>query len=161
MDKEQLRLKLQECLRRFDAEQISRKSQKACRNLIATSQFQAASVIMMYLAIPYEADTTEAITQAWQLGKTVVVPKVSWKQKNMEAVKINSIETGFSTGASGLRNPRTGMPMPLEKIDLVVTPALAFDGKGNVLENKWTILMTAKRDISKLDLTINFSRKFL
>jgi len=51
----------------------------------------------------------------------------------MIPVRINSLETGFSTGASGLRNPVGGAPVPFEEIDLVVTPALGFDRKGNRL----------------------------
>jgi 5-formyltetrahydrofolate cyclo-ligase len=51
----------------------------------------------------------------------------------MIPVQINSLETGFETGASDLRNPVTGVPMPLEEIDLVVAPALGFDGQGNRL----------------------------
>ncbi|MHC4157027.1 MAG: 5-formyltetrahydrofolate cyclo-ligase, partial [Planctomycetota bacterium] len=47
--------------------------------------------------------------------------------------QINSLETGFSVEASGLRNPVTGVPMPLEEIDLVVAPALGYDGQGNRL----------------------------
>jgi 5-formyltetrahydrofolate cyclo-ligase len=88
---------------------------------------------MMYLSLPHEADTYEAILHAWQLGKVVAVPKVSWQQRHMIAVQINSLETGFSTSASGLRNPISGVPMPFEDIDLVVTPALGFDRKGNRL----------------------------
>jgi 5-formyltetrahydrofolate cyclo-ligase len=88
---------------------------------------------MMYLSLPHEADTSEAILHAWQLGKVVAVPKVFWQQRYMIAVQINSLETGFSTSASGLRNPIEGVPMPFEEIDLVVTPALGFDRKGNRL----------------------------
>jgi len=51
----------------------------------------------------------------------------------MIPVQINSLETGFSTGVAGLRNPITGVPMPIEEIDLVVAPALGFDRKGNRL----------------------------
>jgi 5-formyltetrahydrofolate cyclo-ligase len=80
-----------------------------------------------------EVDTSEAILHAWQLGKTVAVPKVSWQQRHMIAVQINSLETGFSTAASGLRSPIAGVPMPFEEIDLVVTPAVGFDRKGNRL----------------------------
>ncbi|HOV77784.1 MAG TPA: 5-formyltetrahydrofolate cyclo-ligase, partial [Sedimentisphaerales bacterium] len=71
--------------------------------------------------------------QAWQLGKTVAVPKISWQQRHMIAVQIQSLETGFSTGAWGLRNPTTGVPIPFGQIDLVVTPGLGYDRKGNRL----------------------------
>ncbi len=86
---------------------------------------------MLFLSLPHEIDTTSAILGAWQQQKTVTVPKVSWQQRHMIPVKITSLETGLSVTASGLRNPVTGIPMPLEEIDLVVTPGLAFDIKGN------------------------------
>jgi len=133
MNKAQLRRKLQNCLLAIPSEQRSEKSRKACRNLLSIPQFQSASTVMMYLSLPHEADTSEAILHAWQLGKVVAVPKISWQQRHMIAVQIHSLETGFSTSSSGLRNPIAGLPMPFEDIDLVVTPALGFDRKGNRL----------------------------
>ncbi len=133
MDKEQLRSKLQKCLLEMSAEQRSEKSRKACRNLVSTPQFQSASTVMMYLSLPHEVDTSEAILHAWQLGKIVAVPKISWQQRHMIPVQINSLETGFSTEVTGLRNPIRGVPTPLEEIDLVVAPLLGFDSKGNRL----------------------------
>jgi 5-formyltetrahydrofolate cyclo-ligase len=133
MDKAQLRRKLQNRLLAIPSEQRNEKSRKACRNLLSISQFQSASTIMMYLSLPHEADTSEAILHAWQLGKVVAVPKISWQQRHMMPVQIHSLETGFSTSSSGLRNPVAGLPMPFEEIDLVVTPALGFDRKGNRL----------------------------
>ena len=133
MDKERLRVRLQKNLLEMSEEERSQKSLKACKNLVSTPQFQRASTIMMYLSLPHEVDTTEAVLYSWQQGKTVVMPKVSWQQRHMIPVKINSLETGFTTGASGIRNPITGVPMPIEEIDLVVAPALGFDKEGNRL----------------------------
>ena len=133
MDKGQLRLRLQKCLLAIPSEQRAEKSKKICRNLISTPQFQSASAVMMYLSLPHEADTSEVILCAWQLGKEVCVPKISWQQRHMIPVRINSLETNFSTEVASLRNPITGVPMPLQEIDLVVTPALGFDRKGNRL----------------------------
>lgn len=133
MDKERLRVKLQKCLLEMSEEERSEKSQKACRNLVSTPQFQSASTVMMYLSLPHEVDTSEVVLYAWQLGKTVVVPKISWQQRHMIPVQISSLETGFSTEVAGLRNPVTGVPTPIEEIDLVVAPALGFDRKGNRL----------------------------
>ncbi len=126
-------MKLQKCLLEMSEEERSEKSQKACQNLVSTPQFQGASTVMMYLSLPHEVDTSEVVLYAWQLGKTVVVPKISWQQRHMIPVQISSLETGFSTEVAGLRNPVTGVPMPIEEIDLVVAPALGFDRKGNRL----------------------------
>jgi 5-formyltetrahydrofolate cyclo-ligase len=133
MDKECLRVKLQKSLLEMSEQERGEKSQKACKNLFSTPQFQRAATIMMYLSLPHEVDTSEAVLYSWQLGKTVVMPKISWQQRHMIPVKISSLEKGFSTAASGLRNPITGVPIPIEEIDLVVAPALGFDRKGNRL----------------------------
>ena len=133
MNKEQLRQGLMKRLLAIPSEQRCEKSKKACQNLISTPQFQGASAIMMYLSLPHEVDTSEAILCAWQLGKVVAVPKISWQQRHMIPVRINSLETGFSTEVAGLRNPITGVPIPFGEIDLVVTPGLGFDRKGNRL----------------------------
>jgi len=133
MEKENLRQSLQNRLLGISEQDRSDKSKKACRNLISTPQFKEAAVVMMYLSLPHEVDTSEAILSAWQLGKTVAVPKISWQQRHMIPVQINTLETGFSTEVAGLRNPISHMPVPFSQIDLVVTPALAFDRKGNRL----------------------------
>jgi len=88
---------------------------------------------MMFLSLPHEVDTSEAILTAWQLGKVVAVPKISWQQRHMIPVQIYSLEAGILTGTCGLRNPIAGTPVPFEEIDLVVTPALGFDRNGNRL----------------------------
>jgi len=133
MDKVELRGQLRSCLLAILPEQRKEKSRKACRNLISTEQFQSASTIMMYLSLPHEVDTSEAILHAWQLGKTIAVPKISWQQRHMIPVQISSLETGFDTVAGGLRNPVAGAPIPFGQIDLVVAPALGFDRLGNRL----------------------------
>ncbi|MEN6335629.1 MAG: 5-formyltetrahydrofolate cyclo-ligase, partial [Phycisphaerales bacterium] len=58
---------------------------------------------------------------------------ISWQQRHMIPVQINSLDTGFSTGTWGLRNPTTGVPIPFGQIDLVVAPGLGYDRKGNRL----------------------------
>lgn len=133
MEKVELRSQLRNRLVAMSPEQRKDKSRKACRNLIATEQFQDASVIMMFLSLPHEVDTSEAILQAWQHGKIVAVPKISWQQRHMIPVQINSLDTGFSTGTWGLRNPTTGVPIPFGQIDLVIAPGLGYDRKGNRL----------------------------
>ena len=133
MEKAQLRRQLMDCLLAISPEQRNEKSRKACHNLVSTSHFQEASTVMMFVSLPHEVDTSEAILHAWQLGKIVAAPKISWQQRHMIAVQINSLETGFSTSASGLQNPISGVPVPFGEIDLVVTPMLAIDGKGNRL----------------------------
>jgi len=135
MDKEQLRRMLQKQLLAIPAGQRLEKSKKACRKLISTPQFQNASVIMIYLSLRSEVDTSEAILSAWQLGKIVAAPKISWQQRHMIPVKISSLETGpdLVINGAGIRNPVMGSPVAFEEIDLVVAPGLGFDRNGDRL----------------------------
>lgn len=133
MDKAQLRRTLLNSLVAIPSEQRDERSRRACRNLVEIEPFQGASTIMMFLSLPHEVDTAEAILHAWQLGKVVAVPKISWEQRHMIPVQINSLETGLATGVSGIRNPVAGAPVPFGEIDLVVTPGLGFDREGNRL----------------------------
>ena len=133
MDKAHLRRTLLNSLLAIPSEQRDERSRRACRNLVSIEPFQEASTIMMFLSLPHEVDTAEAILHAWQLGKIVAVPKISWEQRHMIPVQINSLETGLATGVSGIRNPVAGVPVPFGEIDLVVTPGLGFDRKGNRL----------------------------
>lgn len=133
MDKQQLRYQMRIKLCRYSPQQRSDMSQNACRNLVETPEFKNANTIMAFLSLPHEVDTASFILYAWQHAKTIAVPKISWQQRHMIPVQINSLDTGIATEAGGLRNPVTGVPVPLEDIDLVVTPGLAFDKNGNRL----------------------------
>jgi 5-formyltetrahydrofolate cyclo-ligase len=133
MDKEKLRSDLRKRLLKITPAERAEKSWRACENLIETGEFQNACTVMMYMPLPHELDISEAILKAWQMGKIVAVPKISWEQRHMIPVEITSLETGFSTEVLGLRNPVNGRPVPFEDIDLVVTPALGYDRKGHRL----------------------------
>jgi 5-formyltetrahydrofolate cyclo-ligase len=74
-----------------DAERQA-KSQAACLALMSSPEFDAAQVIMLYLSMPHEVDTSAIALRCWQSGKTVVVPKVSWNQRRMLPMEIASLQ---------------------------------------------------------------------
>lgn len=133
MDKDQMRRELKARLALMRPEERIEKSRRICDLLIAAEPFQSASVVMLFLSLPHEVDTTPLILWAWQHGKSVVVPKVSWEQRHIIPVEITSLETGLTQDRMGLRNPVSGLPVPFEDIDLVVAPGLGFDRQGNRL----------------------------
>jgi len=133
MDKIEMRHNLRSRLFALPQSQRRAESKQASQNLIDTDEYKKASAIMIFLSLPHEIDTTAVILDAWQQGKTISVPKVSWEQRHMIPVEITSLETGFSEERGGFKNPTTGVPMPQEDIDLVITPGLAYDAKGNRL----------------------------
>ena len=133
MDKSELRKIVQTRLAEMTPEERAEKSRQICRHTADSEVFRTASVVMAFLSMPHEVDTTPLILHAWRQGKTIAVPKVFWEQKHMIPVEIQSLDSGLEKGHHGLRNPTGGVPVPLEEIDLVLTPGLAFDKRGNRL----------------------------
>jgi len=126
-----LRKQLREKLIALSVEQRHQKSLAACGLLIASPEFAQARVIMIYLSTPEEIDTAPLALKAWQQGKTVVAPKVSWDQRRMLPVEITSLQTGMTTTGPGVREPIAGQPIPIEFIDLVIVPGLGFSPTGH------------------------------
>ncbi len=113
----------------------SAKSNAASRLLTHMEEFKAARVIMLYMSMSQEVDTSAIALAAWQDAKTVLVPKVNWEQRHMMAMEIHSLESGLTTSERGpvIREPQYGEPWPVNQIDFIVVPGLAFDRKGNRL----------------------------
>lgn len=133
MKKNALRNEIKQRLVQMSKDDIIAHSRQICEQIIDSDVFRKASVVMMYLPLPYEVDTTLLILTAWQQGKTVAVPKISWEQRHMIPVEVTSLETGLKTESMGLRTPTNGVPVPFDEIDLVITPGLGFDVNGNRL----------------------------
>ncbi len=112
------------------------KSMAACKRLLEQPEFAAAQTIMIYLPLPREVDVSPVALRGWQEQKTICAPRLSWEQRHMLPVEIRSLDTGLVAdvrGLSGLREPAEGEPIPIEMVDLVLVPALAYDRKGNRL----------------------------
>src|SRR5688500_3364758 len=106
------------------------KSVAACGHVAGSREFAAARVVMLYLSMQNEIDTATLALRAWQEGKTVVVPKVSWDQRRMLPMEIHSLTTGMTSTGPGIREPIAGNPWPLDLVDLVIVPGLGFTNTG-------------------------------
>lgn len=126
-----LRKMLRERLAAMSETDRHAKSIAACSLITASPEFQNARCIMLFLSMPEEIDTAPIALKAWQAGKTVVVPKVSWDQKRMLPVEISSLSDAAMTHTGPVREPIAGTPMPVGFIDLVVVPGLGFTSEGH------------------------------
>ena len=133
-NKPAVRRRLREALAAMGSAEKHDKSVTACRFVTSSPEFDAARVVMVYLSTPVEVDTANIALRAWQAGKTVVVPKVSWDQRRMLPVEIASLKDGLTTSSgppgAALREPISGKPIPVDMIDLVVVPGLGFTATG-------------------------------
>lgn len=129
-NKSLIRKQLREKLAQMTDVQRHAKSVTACSFVTSSPEFRNASVVMLYLPLAVEVDTSPIALRAWQAGKTVVVPRVSWDQRRMLPVEITSLTSGLTTGQNGVREPASGNPIPVNMIDLVIVPGLGFSEKG-------------------------------
>src|SRR5918993_986703 len=129
MTKQVVRRKLRETLAAMTDADRHAKSVAAGRVVCGSPEFAAARVVMLYLSTPTEVDTAPIALRAWQDGKQVVVPKVSWDQRRILPVEISSLKDGL-TNTGPVREPIEGKPIPLDLIDLVIVPGLGFTGTG-------------------------------
>jgi len=90
-------------------------------------------VLMLFLSTPHEVDTSQLAIRAWADQKRVLAPRVTWDQRRMLPIEIQSLATGVEVGYMGIREPVEGMPVPVSDIELVIVPGLAFDEQGNRL----------------------------
>ena len=126
---------MKDVLRRLRRKEIERKSSVACDKLVSLKEFQDARTVMIYLPMSQELDTSAIAAAAWESGKTVLAPKVDWDAGHMVAMEITSLVAGLSLSTKGpvIREPQGDKAHPLDQIDMVVVPALAFDASGNRL----------------------------
>jgi len=129
-DKSAIRKQLREKLAAIPETERMARSATAAAFLTASPEFAAARIVMLYLTAAGEMDTAPLALKCWQTGKMVVVPKVSWDQRRMLPVEINSLQTRMTTTGPGVREPVSGNPMPVNLIDLVIVPGMGFTARG-------------------------------
>jgi len=130
MSKIDIRATMRAFLKALSPEERHQRSVAACDRVAATREFHDAQMVMIFLSMPTEVETSALAMRAWQDGKSVAVPRVDWAAKRMEPVEIRSLDAGMQTIGPGFRQPIAGTVVPLGLIDMIVIPGLAFDRKG-------------------------------
>ena len=133
MTKKETRTLLKKRLAKLEDHDIFVKSYTTAQKLCDLPQFQAARVVMVFISMPGEIDTTQILLQALLAGKTTVVPRIDWTRRALIPHVIETLNCKMTTDKMGLREPAGPTVVPVEAIDLVVVPGLGFDGKGNRL----------------------------
>ncbi|MFA7238164.1 MAG: 5-formyltetrahydrofolate cyclo-ligase [Phycisphaeraceae bacterium] len=132
-NKKSLRAELRAMLRCVPPEQLHIASAAACALLGETAEFERAACVMIFWPLSYEMDARPLAMHAWQRGKTVALPRVSYEQRHMMAVEIRSLGDSMQADQHGVNSPINAPPIPTRMIDLVIVPGLGFDLTGHRL----------------------------
>lgn len=133
MIKKEIRQQLRAKMASVSPAVLHERSIQACSQLARTPEYARSEIVMVFLSLPAEVDTTPLVLQAWRDRKRVLAPKVSWEQRRMLPIQINSLSDDLSESALGIREPADGVPIPLANIDMVIVPGIGFDLRGNRL----------------------------
>lgn len=110
------------------SDEVREKSHKIMETLFSLDEFHRAKALMFYVDMRNEVETKAAIEKTLALGKRVVVPKVK-KGYGLLAIEIQGLDE-LSPGTFDVLEPMKNDEIPLEYIDLVVVPGVAFNTKG-------------------------------
>ena len=116
----------------LNVKQIIELSRKIEANLFSCEDFLSRQHILYYLSFVKEVSTDAMILLSLLLHKKVYVPRIKKNGRKIEICEIKSLETNFELNNFGIREP-SGTCIQIvspNKIDVVVTPGLAFDCSG-------------------------------
>ncbi|MBO7545785.1 MAG: 5-formyltetrahydrofolate cyclo-ligase [Paludibacteraceae bacterium] len=125
--KEEMRMLMQQKIKRLQPEERSRLSESLCARIRSQEAFQKAKVIMMYYPIQNEPDLRPLMDE-YQNEKVILLPIAHRKDIEMRQYKGRS---DLHRGHFGIPEP-TGAPYTGAP-DLIIVPGVAFDKECNRL----------------------------
>ncbi|ELC8443605.1 5-formyltetrahydrofolate cyclo-ligase [Clostridium perfringens] len=136
MDKGELRKEIKLKRENLDKNIKLRADEKIRKSLFESEIYKNSKVVFIYVNMDSEINTIDIIKELLTSDKTIAVPKVipvSLKERQMKALKINSLLQLNESGAFGILEPSVECEDISEDVDLIIIPGLAFDINGNRL----------------------------
>jgi 5-formyltetrahydrofolate cyclo-ligase len=117
--------------------ECSARSEAACARLLAVPELAAVAgagpkALAGYVAARGEIDPAPVLAAAAAGGATVALPRVATEAPRL---RFHRADAGpLVPGRFGLREPAAAAPeLPLDELDVVIVPGLAFDAEGRRL----------------------------
>lgn len=132
MSKQQLRKLVRERLDNLTKKSIEIQSDNVYTTILNLNQFHNSNNIALYMSMDKEIDTNKLLQKAFDLKKSVFIPRVNGDVMNM--IKINDTKN-LIKNKFGIWEPSNSADVntPDYSLDLIIVPALAFDNLGNRL----------------------------
>jgi 5-formyltetrahydrofolate cyclo-ligase len=129
-----LRWKIRARLDKIPAAERETASLKLRVKLKEQSFFQSAAVVLFFAPLPDEADVWPLLEESLIAGKTVALPQFDATTQNYAARRVQNLQNEIVTGQFRVREPKSNCAkIPMDRIDLVLVPGVAFDLRGNRL----------------------------
>ena len=131
--KEELRAFMLQKRNSLTKAEVQSSSDIIMKHLFQSKEYQASTEVFTYVSYGCEVDTHKLITDCYDLGKRIFVPKVIGNGL-MEFYQIHGL-TELAPGTLGILEPKEGKAMKVQDLcaPLLILPGLAFDPSGNRL----------------------------
>lgn len=109
-------------------------SAKLCSDLRERSVWRAANSVLLFAPLPDEPDVWPLLRIALAAGKTVALPAFISGTNAYTARRLLDPDRDVVHGKFNIREPAATCPeQPLNRLDLVLVPGIAFDPRGGRL----------------------------
>lgn len=131
MTKRELRQQIRAQKRRWTS-QLPELSEQICSKVLALASWQEAGTLLLYYPLPDEVDVRPLINEAFESGKSVLLPVVKGEELELH---LYEGEGSLKEGAFGIMEPTGSLfaPENYDGIQLALIPGMAFDGVGHRL----------------------------
>ncbi len=130
--KQHLRKEIEIQRRALEPRWLATASSQIVGNFQRLNAFPTASTVALYKSIHGEVDLESLFSICWNAGKRTCIPLFNAQAKLYEMAEVTA-ETPYSIGHYGIREPRSASLLPMDQVDLIAVPGVAFDRAGNRL----------------------------
>ena len=134
-EKSALRRRMREVWASLDPGQVAEWSTLINDRVVALPAVRSARVVHTFIgALPGEVETRALAEALLREGKRVVCPRVLFGKAELEHYEVGALDELIESGM-GLWEPDPDRcrPVPVAELDVVLTPGLAFDRRGQRL----------------------------
>jgi 5-formyltetrahydrofolate cyclo-ligase len=126
-----LRAEVREHLRNLTAEAQEFQSRRACETFLAQEVYAKCRSILLYMPLRGEVDVRLIFERAISDGKDVALPRFLPETGVYGAFFVG--DEPLAAGPFSVLEPSMNHPAPLNRLDLIIAPGLAFDARGRRL----------------------------
>jgi 5-formyltetrahydrofolate cyclo-ligase len=133
-DKAALRQRILQARDGLEESQRLEGSRRIVERVVSRNDFFAASGVHCFISLPGEVNTQGIFEACWSMGKAVYVPYVMRGERRLGWARREQGDA-LVTGQMNLQEPlpENRREAPLEEIQLLLIPGVAFDRKGRRL----------------------------
>jgi 5-formyltetrahydrofolate cyclo-ligase len=113
-------------------EELKEKTAAIEARLFEFANFLEAGIVMMYVNMDGEVDTSDMLKRCYDFNKMVVLPGFNMDKFKVFPYKVDQLATDLTRGQRGILepDPKRCKKVPFDCIDIAIIPSIALDEKG-------------------------------